>query len=59
MNIVDFLSIALTILIIALSVVRMRARMSTSLNPVKLYRDRRDVVESARKNHPSIFGNSE
>lgn len=59
MTIEDLFSIVLTVLIIAFVLVRVRGLMLAyphSLNPVKAYRDRRDVVESARKNHPHIFG---
>jgi len=62
MTIEDLFSFVLLILIVAFAVVRVRGILMTyphSLNPVKAYRERRGVVESARKNHPSIFGNSE
>lgn len=59
MTIEDLFSFVLLVLIIAFAVVRIRGLMMTyphSLNPVKLYRERREVVDSARKDYPHIFG---
>lgn len=59
MTIEDLFSIVLTVLIIVFAAVRVRGLLMTyphSLNPVKLYRERREVVDAARKDYPHIFG---
>ena len=66
MDIFDFLTFALVLLFVAYIIERARqlfiaysqadtGKTLSSFSLIKAYRDRRDVVETARKNHPNVF----
>ena len=67
MDTFDILTFALVLLFAAYVVVRVRqliitcsqmraGKPSSSVNPVKLYRERQTIVDNARRDYPGIFG---